>query len=44
VNTGFCETMEVTRVPSQRSSCTASGTRTTGWDPCIKQICRSSSM
>jgi len=35
VNTGFCETMEVTRVPPGRSSRTTSGTRTTGWEPLV---------
>ena len=27
--------MEVTRVPPGRPSCTTSGTRTTGWEPCL---------
>jgi len=31
VNPGFCEKMQVTRVPSGRPSRTTSGTRTTGW-------------
>jgi len=33
VNPGFCEKMEVTRVPPGRPSRTTSGTRTTGWEP-----------
>jgi len=32
VNPGFCEKMEVTRVPPGISSRTTSGTRTTGWE------------
>jgi len=32
VNPGFCEKIEVTRVPSRRPSRTTSGTRTTGWE------------
>ena len=33
MNPGFCEKMEVTRVPPGRPSRTTSGTRTTGWEP-----------
>jgi len=33
VNPGFCEKMEVARVPPGRPSRTASGTCTTGWEP-----------
>jgi len=32
VNPGFCEKMEVTRVPPGRSSRTTSGTHATGWE------------
>jgi len=32
----FCEKMGVTRVPPGILSRTTGGTRTTGWDPCIK--------
>jgi len=35
MNPGFCEKMEVTRVPPGRPSCTTSGTRITGWEPLI---------
>jgi len=35
VNLGFCEKTEVSRVPPERPSRTASGTRTTGWEPMI---------
>jgi len=34
VNIGFCQKLEVTRVPPGRPSRTTSGTRTTGWEPC----------
>jgi len=33
VDPGFCEKMEVTRVPPGRPSRTTGGTRTTGWEP-----------
>jgi len=33
VDSGFCEKMEVTRVPPGRPSCITSGTHTTGWEP-----------
>jgi len=33
VNPGFCEKMEVTRVPRGRPSRTTIGTRITGWEP-----------
>jgi len=36
VNPGFCEKMEVTRVPLGRPSRTTSGARTTGWEPCTR--------
>jgi len=42
VNPGFCENMEVTRVPPGIPSRTTSGTRatrgtrTTGWEPVLK--------
>jgi len=32
VNPGLCEKMEACRVPPERTSCTTSGTRTTGWE------------
>jgi len=35
---GFCEKMEVTRVPFGRSFRTTSGTRTTGWEPLVYSI------
>jgi len=35
VNPGFCEEMEVSRVPPRRPSRTTSGTRTTGWEPLL---------
>jgi len=35
VNPGFCEKLEVIRVPLGRPSRTTSGTRTTGWEPLL---------
>jgi len=38
VNAGFCDKVEVTRLPPGRPSRTTSGTRTTGWEPLLYNV------